>query len=216
MDSLSFDIETIPQRAPFSIIQEEEFSRKLETYLSKRSEEDVEEAQRLLMGTSPYYGEIICIGLGYENGDGEFKTRSLIGEEPLILTNFWNLISKFTGTFVSYNGLEFDVPFILARSMKHNIKVTNKNFIDTRRFQKYPHFDVKQVMSDWDRFRSCTLRLACDHLGIPSPKENDIKAKDVAKAFAEGRIEEIQEYCLRDVKATLQIFKIVKNYTIIK
>lgn len=214
---MSFDIETVPQISPLSNIQTEELSRKLDNYLSKRSEnEDIEEAKRLLMGTSPYFGEIICIGLGGEDASGEFKSLSIIGTEKEILQKFWKRITDFRGTFVSYNGLEFDVPFILARSMKHGIKVTNKTFIDTRRFQRYPHFDVKQILSDWDKFRSCTLHLACDHLGIPSPKEGEIKAKDVAQAYADGRIDEIQKYCLRDVRATLQIFKIVREYTIIK
>lgn len=216
MNALSFDIETIPQLNP-SPIQLEELSRKKENYSAKHLEEDDAEVTRLLMGTSPYFGQIICIGMGwYSDADRQYKSKGIIGDEPEILRTFWTSIAKFNGIFVSFNGLEFDVPFIIARSMKHRIKITNNNFLDTRRFQRFPHFDVKQVMSDWDRYRSCTLNLACDHLGIPSPKDGEIKAKDVADAYSRGEINKIEEYCLRDVKATLDIYEIVAQYVRIK
>jgi len=216
MTNLVFDIETIPQRAPLSDTQSEELTKKLNNYLAKRIDTDTEEARRLLMGTSPYFGEVVCIGLGFDSANGEFKTKALIGTEEELLTEFWNIVKGFNGTYVSYNGLEFDVPFIISRSMKLGIAPTNKTFIETRRFQKHPHFDVKQIMSDWDRYRSCTLNLACDHLGIVSPKEGEIKAKDVAQAFADGHIDKIAEYCLRDIEATNEVFKFVKRYTIMR
>jgi len=73
--------------------------------------------------------------------------------------------------------------------------------------------DVKQIVSDWDRYRSCTLSLLCDHLGVPSPKEGEIKAKDVEAAFKAGGIDKIAAYCERDIVATNEVFKIVKQYT---
>jgi hypothetical protein len=212
--TLCFDIETIPQIAPLSDIQSEELNRKLENYMAYHTNEDPEEAKRKLMGTNPFFGEIVCIGLGYE-ANGSFKTKALIGEEKQILTEFWEILSKFNGTFVSYNGIEFDAWFVITRTMMYNITITNKNFIDTRRFQKRPHFDVKQILSDWDKYRSITLNLACDYLGVSSPKDG-LKAKDVWQAYAEGRIDEIAEYCLKDITATYQIYNIVKNYTLMR
>lgn len=214
MNTLCFDIETIPQPTTLTSIQEEELNRKLENYIFKNPSADLEETKRLIMGTSPFFGEIVCIGLGHD--DGDFKTKALIGEEINILQDFWKILQKFNGAFVSYNGLEFDVPFIIARSMKHRIEVTNKSFIDTRRFQKYPHFDVKQIISDWDRYKSCKLQLACDLLNVDSPKEGEIKAKDVAQAYREGKIDKIVEYCLKDIVATYEIYNIVKQYTFIR
>jgi len=213
MTELCFDIETIPQQAPLTDVQSEELDKKLKSYLSRRpDDEDQVEARRLLMGTSPYFGEIVCIGLGYESKSG-YKTKALIGDERNILIEFNNIISKFSGIYVSYNGLEFDVPFISGRAMKHKIIINNKNFLETRRFQKKPHFDVKQIVSDWDRYRSVTLSLLCDHLGIPSPKEGEIKAKDVEAAFLAGGIDKIAAYCLRDIVATDAVYQIVRQYT---
>ena len=147
------------------------------------------------MGTNPFFGEIVCIGIRQVNDTGQFDERAIVGTEKEILCEFWRILSKFQrGIFISYNGIAFDVPFILKRSMFHGLTPTNKLFLDKRRFSKFPHFDVKLVFSDFDRYQGCTLRLACEHMGIESPKEGEIKAEDVAQAFEDGKINEIAEY----------------------
>ena len=57
-----------------------------------------------------------------------------------------------------------------------------------------------------------SLELACQFFGITSPKDGSIKASGVASAYAEGRIAEITEYCLRDVVATSELYKMVHQY----
>ena len=218
MNTLTFDIETIPQKN-ISDIHEEELQKKIKSYLKYNDTppEGMDEVRRLLMGTNPFFGEIVCIGLKQINTTGQYDERALVGTEKDILCEFWRILSKFQrGLFISYNGISFDVPFILKRSMVHQLTPTNKLFLDTRRFSKFPHFDVKLVLSDFDRYQGCTLRLACEHLGVPSPKEGDIAAKDVAQAYEDGRIKEIAEYCLRDVTATYEAYKITKKFTYIR
>jgi 3'-5' exonuclease len=212
MDTLTLDIETIPQQTKLSEIAEEELQKKINR--QKESDESPEELKNRVMATSPYFGEIICIGLMKTNDKGQFEKLGLIGEEKEILIKFWNIVKNhYYGLYVSYNGLGFDVPFIVKRSMMHKILPTSKDFTDTRRFQKHPHFDVMNHISDYDRYAAPTLRLACDFLGIPSPKEGDIAAKDVYTAFKAGRIEAIKDYCLRDVEATYKAYDIVRRYT---
>lgn len=213
-ESLTFDIETIPQQDPLSEVQQEELDKRLSTYLNRNPDANEEEAKSLLMGTSPYFGEIVTIGLlkhvGYES-----ESRALIGTEREILEQFWSLVGRHRGVFVSYNGLTFDVPFIVKRSMKYNIVPTNNNFLNTRRFQRFPHFDVKEVIADWDRFAAPTLRLACELLGVPSPKEGEVKAEDVARVFKEpGGIQKIADYCVRDLVATYKVYEKVKQYSV--
>jgi predicted PolB exonuclease-like 3'-5' exonuclease len=211
MKSLTFDIETIPQRAPLSEIQQEELTKKINRYMARRPEEDEEEVKNLIMGTSPYFGEIVTIGLYFNDSDGDEST-ALIGDEEEILNRFWTILNKFKGVFVSYNGLTFDIPFILKRSMKYKILPTNREFLKTRRYTTYPHFDVKEVIADFNKYEAPTLHLACEHLGIPSPKEGEVKANEVAQAFADGRIQEIADYCVRDVIATFKVFERINSY----
>ena len=136
----------------------------------------------------------------------------LTGTEKELLKNFWDVIGKVpTATWVSFNGLKFDVNFIVMRSLYHKILPTNKNFLNTSKFRKYPHFDVMAWMADWG-YPSPTLDIACDIAGVQSSKEGEIKAKDVAQAFEDGKIDEIAEYCEEDVCATLEVYLQLKHY----
>ncbi len=215
MDILVFDIETIPQQSELSKAQETHLDKQLTKRLGKDylDDPDYEETKRLIMGTSPYLGEICCIGIKKVLSNGQFDNVALKGAEPDILTRWWGIVSKHRGQYVHYNGLGFDVPWIIKRSMFHGIRPTSKDFLELRRFQKYPHFDIQQILADWDRFNIISLDLACDFLGVPSPKEGEIAAKDVAQAYADGKIDQIAEYCLRDVESTHQVYKIVTSYT---
>tara|TARA_B100000287_G_C20615254_1_gene773758 strand:- start:129 stop:782 length:654 start_codon:yes stop_codon:yes gene_type:complete len=215
LDILVFDIETIPQQSELSKAQETHLDKQLTKRLGKDylDDPDYEETKRLIMGTSPYLGEICCIGIKKVLSNGQFDNVALKGAEPDILTRWWGIVSKHRGQYVHYNGLGFDVPWIIKRSMFHGIRPTSKDFLELRRFQKYPHFDIQQILADWDRFNIISLDLACDFLGVPSPKEGEIAAKDVAQAYADGKIDQIAEYCLRDVESTHQVYKIVTSYT---
>jgi predicted PolB exonuclease-like 3'-5' exonuclease len=215
LDIIVFDIETIPQQSELSKVQETYLDKQLVKRLGPDYQDNPEynETKRLIMGTTPYLGEICCIGIKKVLANGQFDMVALKGAEADILTRWWGIISKHRGQFVHYNGLGFDVPWIIKRSMKYGIRPTSKDFLDRRRFQKYPHFDVQQILADWDRFNIISLELACDFLGVTSPKEGEIKAKDVAQAFKDGKIKQIAEYCLKDVDATHQIYQLVTSYT---
>ncbi len=213
---LSYDIETIPEEvSELTSTQTEQIQKKLDRYLKAHPEEVVnkESIRNMLMATNPLFGRIVCIGLTYLSGEN-VREVGLVGEEKDILASWWNEIKSYSGTFVSFNGLEFDAPYIMTRSMKYSIAPTNKNFCSLQRFQRYPHYDVMQWACNWDRFKSSGLKTLCDFLGIPSPKEGEVAAENVYSAYKDGQIDKIKEYCLKDTKATLQIYNKLKKYTV--
>ena len=214
METLTYDIETIPDPS-LSPLQEEELQKRLERHKNFNSDtgQDDNSIKRMLAATNPFLGKIICIGLMKTNSKGQYDTLSLTGDEHDILKRFWEILAKFTGLFISYNGLNFDVPFILKRSMVNDLTPTNTSFLDTRRFSKHPHFDVRQILADFNPKNYVTLELACGSLGIKSPKSGEVKAENVEEAYNSGRIDEIAEYCIKDVKATHSSYLIVRNYT---
>lgn len=214
MDVIIFDIETIPQQSPLSSQQKIFLNKRLSRMLGKDflDSDKYEESKRLIMGTSPYLGEIVCIGLKKVLSNGQHDSTTLTGKEKDILIKWWGIVGKHRGLFVHYNGLGFDVPFILKRSMKHDIKPTNKDFLDLRRYSKYPQFDVQMILADWDRYNTISLDQVCNFLNVPSPKEGDIKAEDVEQAYKDGRIKEISDYCLRDVESTYEVYKKLAMY----
>lgn len=214
MDTITFDIETIPQQKPLTDIQQEELNRQLEKTFIRNiewTEEEKNNYRRLIMATNPFFGEIICIGLHKTDGN-QYDSVALIGDEEYILNKFWKNISNFQGVFVSFNGLTFDVPFILKRSMKYNILPTNNRFLDLKRFSRNPHFDVKLIIGDWDKYAFGTLRLISDFLGIPSPKEGGVKAENVEHEYISGNIKDIADYCIKDVEATYSAYVKLNKY----
>ena len=97
--------------------------------------------------------------------------------------------------------------------MKHRVPVSNQKFLDTRRFSKKPHFDVHQVAADFNSMHFSTLRLLCEHLDIPSPKEGEVKAENVAEVYHAGGIQKIADYCEKDLVTTYRAYKTIRNYT---
>ncbi len=216
MDHICFDIETIPQQTAMSKIQNEEFDRRLAYRIKDTTTpEELHDLRRKAMATNPFFGEIMCIGMYRKhnnNGSMEDGETVLTGTETQILSNFWKVIKDFKGLFIHYNGLGFDIPFVIIRSMILGLKPSNDLFLNLRRFTTWPHHDVAMVLANWDKYGMVSLRLACDMMGIPSPKEGEIKAENVEKAYKDGNIKGIGEYCLADTKSTYALFDIQKQY----
>jgi predicted PolB exonuclease-like 3'-5' exonuclease len=218
-----WDIETIPQVTPFSDLQKEKMKNKVDYYVEKGQEKG--EAERLVAATNPFYGHVICISMYEESDRFDQPNKATIVATPIKLANglykpaekdllddFWAYIKDFKGLFVGFNSLKFDAWFVQIRSMKHGITPTNEDFLDFRQFQSYPHYDIMQHLANWAFSLRPSLDLACDFFGIPTPKEGEVKASTVSKAYQEGKIKEIAEYAMRDVEATHEIYKITKNY----
>jgi amidase len=55
------------------------------------------------------------------------------------------------------------------------------------------------------------LDFYCKAFGIESPKSHGVSGLDVNRLLAEGRSREIAEYCLRDVRATLELYQIWRS-----
>ena len=56
------------------------------------------------------------------------------------------------------------------------------------------------------------MDVTCRSFGIPSPKEGEVKGETVAKAYEDGNTEAVNEYVMRDVEATHQLFKKLRQY----
>ncbi len=56
------------------------------------------------------------------------------------------------------------------------------------------------------------MDIACCSFGIPSPRAGNIKGGAVAKEYAEGNIIGVEDYVMRDVEETHQIYEKVKLY----
>ena len=214
MAYLVLDIETIP-RPPIDDEVEAVIAKKVEARIEKTGD-DPENAESLIRSTSPFFGQVLCIGMRWLQDDGSSKDKVVCEEnEESTLRAFFEIINHSStrgAKFIHYNGMGFDIPFLTTRAAHYNIAITNRKFTNLRRFTFDNHIDVMLYLCNWNSYNSVSMDIACKSFGIPSPKEGDVKGDTVAKAFEGGNIEAVNEYVMRDVEATHQLFEKLKQY----
>lgn len=237
---LTFDLETAPlDWVSFSPSQKEFLLRNITT------DEEVEKRKSEL-GLSPFTAQIVCIGLLFVELENESEINRIqvaysvaksteeiekygkviqiandsqmyIDTEAGILDKFWKLLQKHPDIhLVSFNGRNFDSPFLMLRSALHGIR-PSKNLMEGTKFNYRQHTDLVDELTFYQptNFFSATKRFNLDFytraFGIESPKSHGIDGTLVPQLFKEGRYTEIAEYCLGDVVATWELFKIWKK-----
>ena len=56
------------------------------------------------------------------------------------------------------------------------------------------------------------MDIACRSFGIASAKVGEVTGETVAKAYEKGNISAVEEYVMRDVEATHQLFEKLRQY----
>ncbi|NOZ08614.1 MAG: hypothetical protein GXO91_07025 [FCB group bacterium] len=210
MEYLVLDIETIP-RADLPEGLEEEIHRRVARKL-EQVELEPAEADSLIRSTSPFFGRVLCIGLRWFR-DGSEQNRDLVisaETEEETLSEFFRIVNDDRSRqvkFVHYNGLGFDIPFLIVRAAHYGISITNRRFKNLRRYTYDNHIDLMMFLSNWSSYNAVSLDVVCQSFGIPSPKAGEVKGNSVALAYEAGNLEAVNEYVMRDVEATFQLFK---------
>ena len=141
---LILDIETIP-RPPIDEVVEEAVAKKVKSYID-RTGDDPENAESLIRSTSPFFGQLLCVGMRRLQDDGSSKDKVVCeeNEESTLRTLFdiINYLGSKNARFVHYNGLGFDIPFLIIRAAHYGIEINNWNFTDLRRFSYKSHIDL--------------------------------------------------------------------------
>ncbi len=193
-------------------------------YLLGRAKTDGErEAIPLRLGLSPGTGRVIVIGmLHLEKGTGgmlvEGKSkgwhdggprgyRRFDGDERELLAEFWKTLGR-ARRIVTFNGRGFDGPYLMIRSAMLGVAPTLN--LAGPRFAIDPHCDLADVLTFHGAIghdRSYSLDYWCRRFGITSPKEEGLEGSLVQGYYEAGRLEEIVQYCARDVTATAELYR---------
>lgn len=166
------------------------------------------------------FGRLLCIGYIDEPVDGSGLKWGCIGwreetqdfepNERKVLQDWWDLIADFNpgrDLMIGHNILGFDLPFIIQRSIVKNVKPSVK--LSLRRYNDAPIYDTLQMWKFWSNQGGPGANLGnlSIALGLESPKEQGIAGDKVYDAYLEGRYKELYEYCMRDVKATRNVYR---------
>lgn len=108
---------------------------------------------------------------------------------------------------IGFNHVKFDLPFLMKRYVVNGIR---PHQIIKRAAEAKPWDEDKvvDVMLKWNGQSQNTISLdrLCLALNIQSPKDG-FDGSMVAQAVAEGRIEDVANYCKNDIRATREAYK---------
>lgn len=134
------------------------------------------------------------------------------GDEKALLEKFWETVAPRNGRLprlVSFNGRGYDGPNLMIRSAQHGVRASRQ--LVGSRYTLADHCDLQEVFTFQGATRDLySLEYWCRRFDVESPK-GSIDGSQVGRVYREGRIDEIGEYCLRDVRATSQIYRRVET-----
>jgi len=125
--------------------------------------------------------------------------------EEKMLLKFWDYAKK-ADAVITFNGRNFDVPFLMMRSALLKIKPT-RNFI-RKRYDNHSHIDLLDKFTQYGMTKKFNLDFYCRSFGIESPKSHGVSGMDVKELYNAGKIKEIATYCGHDVGATFELYKV--------
>lgn len=209
-----FDIETCGEHKTFDDFKAfDERGAKLFEAKYKRMGWDqkfsIDESYIEQSGIMSTYGRICCISFGYLDNNDQKQIRSLYGEdEKDIVEGFNSLLMKIEKKDFKLSGFRinyFDITWILHKLHKYGIEPAK--IISP--YEKKP-WDMRiiDISDDWKgKFAySYSLDEVAYELGIESPKEN-ICGSDIHSYYHSGRLEEIRNYCEKDIETCIEIAK---------
>ncbi len=159
----------------------------------------------------------IPIAIATLQADDQYRIRSLgcLGvdrhPEPELVTRFWQIFES-TQTLVSFNGRGFDLPVLETRALKYGLPLpryfgdpqSRVNFRSSR-YSDACHIDLCDLLSNYGAvYRRGSLDVLAKIIGLPG--KYLIEGEDVEYLYRQGRLKEINQYCITDVLQTYLLF----------
>lgn len=219
LDALAADIETVPldaslakpypeaeRSAPGNIKDPEKIAAWRKEDINKW------ETDRLKgFSLNPRLGRVVAIGYADEAGSTS-QVASTERDEARLLEDFWYRVDN-TRRLVTWNGLGFDFPYILVRSMLLGLAPRTGTSAYLKRYVAQPHYDVKAVLYQWDAYRMKErgngLGEWAESLGLTGKVSH---GSMVYQMYTEGRFADIGAYAADDAAKTFAVYQRVHPY----
>lgn len=160
-------------------------------------------------GLDGAFGQIVCIGFDlHDNGEAD----AIYGlDEVDVLTRFNDTLQTIrnadllTTTIVGHNVAGFDLRFLLQRHIVNGIR---PHPLIARAAQAKP-WESEKVFDTMVQFAGVGNRISLDKLclALGLPGKGDITGADVWPMVKAGRLAEVADYCIDDVRKTRAVFK---------
>lgn len=119
-------------------------------------------------------------------------------QEELMVKSFLKWLSDKPPSdysFVSANGVGFDIPFILIRSLFFLEPLTK---VELNALLNRKHFDLMTITSRFVSLDNLAILFKC--------KRKTGKGSDAIVLYQQNKMQELAEYCMNDVEMTRDIF----------
>lgn len=153
-------------------------------------------------------GQICCIGVALDDGE---PMPLYSDDEAAILRDFFTVVGAHIRlnnmrrpTFIGHNILQFDMRFILQRAFINRVPVPLWFPRNARPWDD----SINDTMLMWaGQGGRISLANLCEALGVVS--NNEMDGSMVYDLYAQGKIEQIAEYCADDVRITRECWQLM-------
>ncbi|PIU78370.1 MAG: hypothetical protein COZ28_01310 [Candidatus Moranbacteria bacterium CG_4_10_14_3_um_filter_44_15] len=197
------DIETLP--APEHM---HEVLREIHEFRKKKKRRNGEKYsvsfEQFLAGTGldGTFGKIFCISYAIDDG----MVHCICSEdEKKILESFWEAAED-VDLFVGFNVMDFDLKYVVQRSMVHGVRPRTKVRLSFARYRSEPIYDLMHEWNQWSQRSGVSLDVLARAFGIESSKTK-MDGSEVYSYYKKGKIREICDYCNADVEVTRKIYR---------
>ena len=182
----------------------------------RTTEEHMDIVFRKRAALVPEFAKIVCVSMAFVLDNGEIKKQTFSGddEEKLLLEvrNLLNRTHKLDFYLCGHNLKNFDIPMLAKRMIINGIEPSKiLPSYDTKPWE-VKAIDTKEVWQYGAYSSIGSLDLVCSTMGIPTPKDGEITGDKVHHAYwVDQKLNEISEYCEKDVDVLIQFIKKLKE-----
>lgn len=147
----------------------------------------------------PALARVFCVSM--LSGDSIHTIKALTDDdEKQLLDEFWQMVEAIGSEypyfrFVTFNGLNFDFPFLEMRSLIQSVPFMQ---LPKKRYDTTRHYDVRQVLTNWGVRGLGSLRFWCHVFGIEYTN-GIIQAEQIADCYGKKEYQKIFDKCENDV-----------------
>jgi predicted PolB exonuclease-like 3'-5' exonuclease len=225
---LFMDIETVGGCPNYDVCSNlnpsvaDQFDKYFDWFLKRFPEDnEIKEDQKNIVfssraGLVPEFAKIICVSVAFVTETGEVKKQTFSDNNELeLLKGVQKLLDrcgKLDFYLCGHNLKNFDIPMLAKRMIINGLMPPSiLPSYDTKPWE-IKAIDTKEIWQYGAYTSIGSLDLLCACIDIPSPKEGDVIGSAVHKNYwEENKLQEISEYCERDVQVLIDIIKKLKN-----